>query len=248
MIPVIGPRADLLLACAVLLSSAACSARERAGFGDPPPQVDVADAAEYAGRTVEVRGRVVAAEATKGRALLELEGDDAGSLRVVIAPPLLGPRPADLVAKLQGEEVVAAGAIDDLGDRLEMLVGDPADVRLASEAASVPPELPAELPPEPTAPARSAPVPREAPSGRGDAARESAPGAAASAGAESSCDRARARWRKASEEAQAPLARLQSCLAQTAPSCRREVEAARVAMAEVAAAEERVSWLCPQGR
>jgi hypothetical protein len=236
----------------------------------------VADAATYEGQVVRVSGAVVSAKADEGRAVLELEGRSGGELRVVIAPPLIGPRPAELVERFRGREVEAEGTIDDLGG-LEMLVGDPEKVRVldgSAVAAAPPPEEPAPAPAaiEPAAaarrsapdrPARPAsapaietsaapaqvaapPPPRAAPLAEAppEAARPPERRSAAEDDAAAACARARATWRTVAAQARAPLARLEQCLAAARPPCRREADALRQALAEVAAAEERVSWLC----
>lgn len=234
-----------LLSASLLV--AACSAGGRRALAlSSVPEVEPERAAEFTGRPVRIRGTVVAAEASSGRALLDVAARGGAPLRVVIAPPLLGLQPAEIVARLRGREVVAEGQIEDFGARIEMLVGDPEAVRIVSEGAdpavmaSAPPAVVsggAESRPQPEPPTR-------------EPAREPVPHLTRDAGtdAAAACERARESWRRASEAARAPLTELQRCLREGRPPCHREGLAVREVLAELAAAEERMAWLCPGER
>jgi hypothetical protein len=289
------------VAIAVLILGCSGSVRRSLAWSEPP-SVAPADASAYVGQEVRMAGFVASAEVRDGRAVLVLDDRSGAEFPVVIAPPLIGPRPAELVERFRGREVEAQGRIDDLGGPLEMLVGDPEQVRLAVAAAGAPSTdgelarstapaatvaetrpVPAVDAPPPAVSARSAtaqPVPVAAPprsaaespsvpaearpsrptaataeravgapaESRQSTATASPPVAASAAAddARAACERARAKWRDAAASARAPLARFEQCLATKQPPCRRESDALREALAEVAAAEERVAWLCPR--
>jgi hypothetical protein len=123
----------------VALLAASCSATaEGSSVWSDPPEISAADAASYAGREVRVVGTVGAAEAREGRAVLVLDDGGGAALHVVIAPPLIGPKPVELAERFRGREIEARGTIDDLGGRVELLVGDPERVRVVDAAAVAP--------------------------------------------------------------------------------------------------------------
>ena len=190
-------------------------------------------------------GTVESAEAREGRAVLMLDDRSGERIPIVIAPPLIGPRPTEIAERFRGREVEARGRIDDLGGATEMLIGDPGQVRVldGTEVAAAAPA------PRQEAVARAAP-PAAPPAGAAPAAAApaiAAPAAAATSDSEAACTRARSAWQAAAAAARAPLGRLDRCLATRKPPCRREADALREALAEVAAAEERVAWLCSRG-
>jgi len=227
-------------------------------------------------------GTVESAEAREGRAVLMLDDRSGERIPIVIAPPLIGPRPTEIAERFRGREVEARGRIDDLGGATEMLIGDPEQVRVldgteVAAAASAPrQEAVARAAPPAAAPAAAAPraatgtvsatetaAQRPQPSTSAVAVRAataaepaqppsaSAPHpatAAATSDSEAACTRAHSAWQAAAAAARAPLARLDRCLATRQPPCRREADALREALAEVAAAEERVAWLCSRER
>lgn len=280
----------------VALLAAACTARSSTALGwTTPPNVAPGDAAAYEGQVVRVAGTVATAEASEGRTVLTLAGTPESDFRIVIAPPLIGPRPVELAAQYRGREIEAEGKVDDLGGPLEMLIGDPQSIRLTDgeTAAAAPPSAalttaaatsrrveappaaraePPLSPPPSRAPSTSRAVePREAelaeaaePAPAPERAAVQEPAAAVpvvtaaapeppaqeaeSSSTAAACERARESWRQAASTARAPLARLDRCLAGGRAPCRTEAEALRRALAEVAAAEERLGWLCTGGR
>jgi hypothetical protein len=287
------PSIDIaLFTAALLLGGCSGTARRPLDWTDAPT-VSPADASAYVGREVRMVGTVESAEASEGRAVLMLDDRSGERIPIVIAPPLIGPRPTEIAERFRGREVEARGRIDDLGGATEMLIGDPEQVRVldgtevaaaapsprqeAVARAAPPAAAPAAAAPAVPAPAAAAPrvatrtvsatetaAERPQPSTSPVAVRAttaaepaqppstSAPHAATAAAAtsdsEAACTRAHSAWQAAAAAARAPLARLDRCLATRQPPCRREADALREALAEVAAAEERVAWLCSRER
>jgi hypothetical protein len=280
----------------VAMVAAACAARSGSALGwTSPPNVPPSDAAAYEGQVVRVAGTVATAAATEGRTVLTLAGTPEDHFRIVIAPPLIGPRPVELAARFRGRDIEAEGKIDDIGGPLEMLVGDPESIRVTdadATAADVPAAAPANVaaarprrveaaaraepplaaPPAPPSAAASAPEPRsraiveepeaepieepaaleesseEAPALAAAAPEPPPPADTEAASTAAACERARQSWRAAASAARPALARLDRCLAAAEAPCRTEAEALRRALAEVAASEERLGWLCTGGR
>jgi len=254
------PSIDIaLFTAALLLGGCSGTARRSLDWTDPPT-VSPADASAYVGREVRMVGTVESAEAREGRAVLMLDDRSGERIPIVIAPPLIGPRPTEIAERFRGREVEARGRIDDLGGATEMLIGDPEQVRVldGTEVAAAAPAprqeavaraAPPAAPPAGAAPAAAAPA-IAAPAAAAPAAAApaiAAPAAAATSDSEAACTRARSAWQAAAAAARAPLGRLDRCLATRKPPCRREADALREALAEVAAAEERVAWLCSRG-
>jgi len=152
------------------------------------------------------------------------------------APPAAAAPPPSAPAPLRAAPAAASAA--------------PAPAPAAASAAPAPAPAAASAAPAPApaaAPAAPAPAPAEAPAAPAPApAREATPPSPPSQDEESrrACESARRAWQEAAAAAKAPLAELQTCLATGDPPCTRESARARIAMAEVAASEERVRWLC----
>jgi hypothetical protein len=75
-----------------------------------------------------------------------------------------------------------------------------------------------------------------------------APVVAAESSSQRECTRAKDSWSAAARAARAPLERLQRCLAEARPPCAAHAAELRSALAEVAASEERLRWICGEGR
>ena len=80
-------------------------------------------------------------------------------------------------------------------------------------------------------------TPRPADSSATDAARQSAE-------ADRACAAARRAWREAAATARAPMEELLACFDRGEPRCTPTATRARIALAEVAASEERLRWVC----
>ncbi|MEW6271706.1 MAG: hypothetical protein AB1689_20675, partial [Thermodesulfobacteriota bacterium] len=74
------------------------------------------------------------------------------------------------------------------------------------------------------------------------------PSASPAPSANDDCRRAESAWRSAAAAARAPLARLDACLAGGRPPCAELAVELRRALGELAAAEERLRWLCGEAR
>ncbi|MDG2305384.1 MAG: hypothetical protein P8R42_12200 [Candidatus Binatia bacterium] len=235
----------------------ACAAQTGADRLDPlglvpsPPKIAAVDAGQHVGQLVVVQTKIAGARVERGQAVLKPEGVPSGGLVIVIAPPVVGPRATELAAKYDGQEVRAVGYISDLGNDLELLIGDPGRIRLATDddAAPAAPAA-AGAASERTASAQAAPVVAAAPSASSPPAAVAAPVAAVPIPAptpDPACVSARAAWQIASQDAQAPLRELLACLGEGEPRCTDAAARARIAMAEVAASEERLRWVCGAG-
>lgn len=254
-------RAGVALSAVVLLV-AGCAAKGESdrldplGIFPPPPTITPAEAGAHVGELVVVRTRIGEARVEHGQAVLEPSGEGEGGLTIAIAPPIVGPSARELAAKYDGRDVRAIGTISDLGGDLELLIGDPSRIRLA-EAESDAPGPPAgtatkrdvDAAPAPTpTPAPKAVTPVPAPPIVAPAPTPAAPTkTAADSAAEEACARARQAWRRAADDARAPLRELLTCLGEGEPRCRDAAARARIALAEVAASEERVRWVCGGG-
>ena len=148
----------------------------------------------------------------------------------VVAPAPAAPAPtAPVVAPVPAAPAVAEAAtaesrsVETSGG--EPTGGAPAVVESAaapeSERASAA-QAGVVSPPAPSA----VPVPRLTPAG------------------DARCAAARAEWRDLARAARTPLARLDKCLDHGTPPCAFEEDELRAALAEVAASEERIRWLC----
>lgn len=259
--------AILLLWAAATAGCSATSSEDRLdplGLIPPPPTIAASEAGEHVGELVVVRTKIASARVERGQAVLEPEGDDPGGFVIAIAPPVVGPTARELATKYEGQEVRAVGYISDLGNDLELLIGDPGRIRLADAederdtaavaAAPAEPDRPEPgAPPaaEPVAPARvpapvaAAPV-AAAPAPAAAAARSPTPEPSPK-GPDPACENARRAWKIAAADAKAPLAELLGCLDDGEPRCKDAAARARVALAEVAASEERLRWVCGGG-
>jgi hypothetical protein len=266
----VGVRATPFL---LLLLVCACSAigGDSGGLGalvPDPPTIDAGQAADHVGQFVSVRATIASARIQSGNVLLEPAAGTPDGLVIEIAPPLVGPGADQLVARYAGQRVVATGRISDFGGRLEMLVGDPGRVRIDTSEEGVPavesssvtpaavavPGTPAAVaaPAEPDAvaapgtPAAVAapgtPAAVAAPAAPAAVAAPAAPAAVAAPGtSEAECSDARSRARPVLET-------MLACLEEGSPNCTGADDRARLALADLAAAEERLRWVCGEGR
>ncbi len=233
----------LLAACA---ASSGGDALDPLGLIPPPPTIAAADASAHIGELVIVRTQIRAARVERGQAVLEPVGTEPGGFVIAIAPPVVGPTARDLVAKYDGQDVRAVGYISDLGNDLELLIGDPGRIRLADEPDGTVASEPAPaLAAAPTAPL-GAPPAEEKPAAGGPAAPVAA-AAPLAPKADPACENARHAWKIAAEDAKAPLRELLGCLGDGEPRCKDAAARARIALAEVAASEERLRWVCGEG-
>ncbi len=243
---------------ALALVAGACagtSAEERLdplGLVPPPPTITAAAASEHVGDLVAVETGVVSARMDRGRAVLVPRGQEEGGLTIVIAPPVVGPSARELVELYAGQEVRAVGYISDLGDDLELLIGDPDRIRIlgggvaavasssaggsgggaAGDAAPAAPEAPPSAVAGGGAASRAPAVPvvpADPPSGEHS---------------DPACAAAERAWQQAADAARGPLDELQRCLAGGMPGCASAASRVRAALGEIAAAEERVRWVC----
>lgn len=240
---------------ALLLALAACSAQnaedrlDPLGLIPPPPTIAAADAGQHVGELVVVRTRIASARVAKGQALLEPEGVEPGRFVISIAPPVIGPTARDLAAEYDGQEVRAVGYISDLGNDLELLIGDPDRIRLADVSDAMPAESAssnATVAPEGSVVESASATAAAADPERAAASAATVPVAAA-ATPDPACENARRAWRIAASDARAPLRELLECLDAGEPRCKNAAARARVALAEVAASEERLRWVCGGG-
>src|SRR5262245_53237384 len=149
------PSTDIALLISALVLGGCSGAARRSFNWTDPPEVSPGDASSYVGREVRMVGTVTSAEAREGRAVLVLDDRSGEQIPIVIAPPLIGPRPTEIVERLRGREVEARGRIDDLGGSTEMLVGDPEQIRVLDGTEVAAAEAPA---PRPASVARAAPA------------------------------------------------------------------------------------------
>jgi hypothetical protein len=260
MDPVLGPSASrstsarrearrIALLLGVLLT--ACAARQSGeadalgplGLIPPPPTIATEDAQAYVDDVVAIDTRIASARVDGGKAMLVPASSADGGLEVVIAPPLTGPSAAELAAKYNGQDVRAIGRVTNLGGRLELLIGDPSRIEVvgAAPAAAAAPAVaarPTTTPAKGATPAaapETASAPRQAPASVTRVAQSEGDGA---------CAAARDAWRKASLAAKPAVDQLSACLAAGRPPCSSEMSKLRVALAEVAASEERLQWVC----
>jgi hypothetical protein len=255
----VGVRATPFL---LLLLVCACSAigGDSGGLGalvPDPPTIDAGQAADHVGQFVSVRATIASARIQSGNVLLEPAAGTPDGLVIEIVPPLVGPGADQLVARYAGQRVVATGRISDFGGRLEMLVGDPGRVRIdtseegvpAVESSSVTPAAVA-VPGTPAAVA--APAEPDAVAVPGTPAAVAAPGTPAAVAApgtsEAECSDARLRLEGARSRARPFLETMLACLEEGSPNCTGADDRARLALADLAAAEERLRWVCGEGR
>jgi hypothetical protein len=204
-------------------------------------------AARYRGRKVRAIGRV-----REFGGQVEMFVADSARLEV--------PEQAASIAEPSTVEHPAAaepGASEDTSSVKQGAMA-PTAGQGASSARSALPPVQADRAVRPEGPAENDFRPAVAPS-RGPAARPT-PGSVAgpSLGAESfdsraaaphdshGCAAAREEWRVRAAAARAPLGRLDACLAAGTPPCAAQAGDARAALADVAAAEERIRWLCSE--
>jgi hypothetical protein len=160
----------------------------------------------------------------------EIAAAPAGTAVVEGAAPAT-PAPPAVAAKAAGEALAPPPATS----APLPTVAAPAAVAEPSIApvAAAPAEAEAAATPAP------APVATARPAGRGTAV------AARSESAE--CLEARRDWAEAAVAARAPLDGLAECLAAAMPPCTADLAAVRAALAEIAAHEQRIGWLCDGG-
>lgn len=242
-----------------------------------PPAIDAGQAADHVGQFVSVRATIASARIQSGNVLLEPVASAPGGLVIEIAPPLVGPGADQLVARYAGQRVVATGRISDFGGRLEMLVGDPGRVRIdtseegvpavdssrdvAAPPAAIPVTAPhsqddagttgaVAAPPAPEAVAASpAPEAVTAPGTPEAVAASGTPEAVGVPGtSEAECSDARLRLEGARSRARPFLETMLACLEAGSTNCTSADDRARLALADLAAAEERLRWVCGEGR
>ena len=248
----------LLVAVLLIAGCAAQRGEDRLdplGLVPPPPTITPAEAGRHVGELVAVRAKIGLARVSQGQAFLEPEDEPEGGLVIAIAPPVIGPSAQELADMYRGQEVRAVGTISDLGGDLELLIGDPGRIRLADVSPAVEEAAPAATPTREAAPtvtrtkevAADATPAEEAALAVAAAAPPSPAGEPPTAGPDPACEAARRAWRQAANEARGPLRELLACLERGAPRCTPVAARARVALAEVAASEERVRWVCGAG-
>jgi len=179
---------------------------------------------------VAVRARVAEARVRDGQAILWADAGAGERLVITIAPPVVGPRAKELADMYRGREVRAVGTVSDLGGALELLIGDPAKIRLADATRES---------------GLGSPVAAVSAVTTGVPARSAATEVAAATAP--ACGAARRAWRRAADAARAPVRDLLGCLGGDRPLCTPAATRARLAMAEVAASEERLRWACGEG-
>ena len=253
------------LLCVGVLATLGCASasKERLdplGLVPPPPTISAAEAGAHVGDLVAVQTRIASASVQGGQAVLR-PVDDAGGFVIAIAPALIGPTAQELVETYDGQEVRAVGYVSDLGGDLELLIGDPARIRVWSPDAEPRPQTAAaekssQTGPAPTEAASEKPVPQAgAQTPKAASAQPVSGGGAVAAGSVSAtsaartepapaCVRAREVWRMAARDARVPLRELLDCLDAGAPRCKDAAARARIALGEVAASEERLRWVC----
>jgi len=216
-------------------------------------------AARYAGRQVRAIGRL---QEFDGR--YEIVTADADRVVVVgtelaqappahSAPPVAIPdsEPTPHAAATASPEPTASPAVatTTVLDSAPASAPVPAPVpaaapeRAAAPEPAAPPEPPAALVPATAPEPAAAPVPAttpvpeaaDAPTSIGARQPEATPNAA--------CREARQRWQSAADTGRAATAALGACLA-AGPPCADELDRVRSTMAEIAAQEERIRWLC----
>ena len=233
-----------------------------------PPTIEARQAADHVGQFVSVRATIASARIQSGNILLEPVASTPGGLVIEIVPPLVGPGADQLVARYAGQRVVATGRISDFGGRLEMLVGDPGRVRIDTSEEGVPA---VDLSPDVAAPpaairvtaphsqddsgttgAVAAPGTLEAVAAPGTSEAVAAPPApeavAAPGTPEAECSDARLRLEGARSRARPFLEAMLACLETGSANCTSADDRARLALADLAAAEERLRWVCGEGR
>ncbi|HZR83294.1 MAG TPA: hypothetical protein VFD92_19525 [Candidatus Binatia bacterium] len=187
-------------------------------------------AARYRGRRVRVTGKV-----------REFDGE----VEILVTDP---------------ERVAVVGEEDELAEARPH--ARPSPVALVPPEPAAPPARPA---PEPTLarrepasgargvvaaappPAAAAAPPPLAVPGAPPPPAARAPSTAGSSG-QAQCREARHDWKEAAIAARGPLDGLAECLAGGAPPCAADLAAVRSALAELAAHEQRIQWLCGEAR
>jgi len=231
----------------LLLAAAAAAVRaEPLGIIPEPPLITPAEAGAHVGEVVDLDATVAEAKAEPGRVVLHTAGDGGEPVRIVIVRALVGPSSAALVARYAGQRVRVRGRIDDFAGEREILVSDPGVVVvIGGEDAPEPIALPIPDPdPEPAAPQPTVLAPRatELPPPV-----PTAPVAApAAAEVNDDCRAAQRTWSDVADAARAPVTRLASCLDAARPPCAAVAADVRRALAELAAAEERLRWVCAE--
>lgn len=250
------------LAIAILLPLFACSTQssddrlDPLGLIPPPPTITASEAGAHVGELVVVRTKIASARVERGQAVLQPEGIEPGGFVISIAPPVVGPTARELAAEYDGQDVRAVGYVSDLGNDLELLIGDPGRIRLANASdvepvsAAAAPKTPTKITPpaaepEPARAAAEEPAPPVAPEPAAPVVAAAAVPAAPTP--DPACENARRAWAIAAADAKAPLRELLDCLDEGEPRCKDAAARARVALAEVAASEERLSWVCGGG-
>ncbi|MEW6272412.1 MAG: hypothetical protein AB1689_24280, partial [Thermodesulfobacteriota bacterium] len=78
---------------------------ERLTLIPTPPAITPAEAMEHVGEVVDLEAIVSEARAQGGRVLLQTAESAGAPLRIVIVPPMVGPKPAALAARYGGRRV-----------------------------------------------------------------------------------------------------------------------------------------------
>lgn len=233
----------------LLLLVCACSAIDGDGGGlgalvPEPPTIEAAEAADYVGEFVSVRAVIASTRIESGNVLLEPAGSTPGGLVIEIVPPLVGPGADQLAARYEGQRVVATGRISDFGGKLELLVGDPARVRLdpsgvAGSSAGAARDV---------GTASAGAGSKAGPESGNRAGTTTEVAASGTAAEPAECADARLRLEEASKRARPVLASMLGCLESGRVDCTGADGEARRALADLAAAEERLRWVCGDGR
>ena len=221
-------RFRLLLVAAVLTAGSAA--------GVAPPVVPWRDADAHVGEVVTVEGDVAHAHTAGDTCVLEFS-DDPRAFRVVVVLGVFESAPREPERLWAGRRVRATGRVQRFQGRVEMVVrgasqvdvAEPAgasasEARSATTPAPPPTTVPPPLPPPPPPPS-ARPVERPL----GDAA---------------PCERARASWRAAAEDARLRLAALARCLDALRYDCAAERAALAPALDGLATIERQVAAAC----
>jgi hypothetical protein len=237
------------------------------GLVPTPAVIEPREAPEHVGEVVVLEAMIESAKAAASRVVLRPVDDGEARVRIVIVPPLVGEHSRRLAERFPGHRVRVVGRMHEFDGEYELFSTDPERVEILdaprrSEGAAAPtpavvptvtlepprpvaatpePKSPLESPrqaPTPTPPVPAPPAaPLEIPSPSLQPARGSPP---------ESCRDARRDWATAATAALAPLDRLASCLSAGTPPCAPELADLRAALAEIAAQEQRVVWLCEE--
>ena len=196
-----------------------------------PPVYPWQEAERHMGEIVTVDGVVAAAHSTGDTCVLEFAPDDPHALRVILVLPMLSSLPSKPERLYAGKRVRASGVVRRFAGRPEMVLRSPAQIEVIDVAGPSSPPAAAAAPPEP-------PAAEKPPRRLGQAIARQLSAAAP-------CERARAKWREAADNAGELSTALGRCLEGGGYRCRRESAALAPALTALEWAEQQVDAACP---